>query len=176
MEVPTPNRSLRTSHCELSPMNPNEIQLFHAPENRLRMTVAETVSYVTVKPVWAAPLSHPGRFLSLVNGKGDEITTIADLGALPTESQKAVKEELRRRYLTPRITRIESARSEFGITYWTVQTDRGRRDFVTQSLQENAQWIGDGHLVLVDVDGNRFEIEELETMDVASREFIERIV
>lgn len=140
------------------------------------MTVADTVSYVTVKPVWAAPLSHPGRFLSLVNAKGEEITTIADLATLPSASQKAVKEEIRRRYLTPIISRIVSARSEFGITYWTVETDRGQREFVTQSLQENAQWIGDGHLVLVDVDGNRFEIEDLSSLDTASQEYIERIV
>lgn len=157
-------------------MNPTEIQLFHAPETRLRMTVAETVSYVTVKPVWAAPLSHPGRYLALLNGKGEEITTIADLDTLPAESQVAVKEEIRRRYLTPLITRIESARSEFGITYWTVQTDRGRREFVTQSLQENAQWISDCHLVLVDVDGNRFEIEDVNNLDITSQEYIERIV
>lgn len=157
-------------------MEPHTIHLFHAPENRLRMTVADTVSYVTVKPVWAAPLSHPGRFLSLVNAKGEEITTIADLATLPSASQKAVKEEIRRRYLTPIISRIVSARSEFGITYWTVETDRGQREFVTQSLQENAQWIGDGHLVLVDVDGNRFEIEDLSSLDTASQEYIERIV
>ena len=157
-------------------MNTAEIQLFHEPENRLRMTVGERQSYMTVKPVWAAPLSHPDRFLALLNGKGEEITTIADLRSLAPDSQNAVREELRRRYLTPIITRIDSAKCEFGVTYWTVDTDRGRRDFVTQSLQENAQWVAEGHLILVDVDGNRFEITRLDELDLASREFVERIV
>jgi hypothetical protein len=140
------------------------------------MTVGREQSYVTVKPVWAAPLSQPDRFLALLNGKGEEITTIDDLGALSASSVKAVREELRRRYLTPVITSIDSAKSEFGVTYWTVQTDRGRREFVTQSLQENAQWVSPGHLILVDVDGNRFEITELNELDEISRQFVERIV
>jgi len=157
-------------------MNPSEIQLFHAPHNRLRMTIGEAMSFITVKPVWAAPLSHPDRFLSLLNGKGEEITTIAELGRLPDSSEMAVRHELKLRYLTPNILCVESAKCEFGVTYWTVQTDRGRRDFVTQSLQENAQWIGDGHLLLIDVDGNRFEVADVSALDQRSREFLERIV
>ncbi len=160
----------------MNEMDATEIRLFHFPENRLRMTISDQLSYVTVKPVWAAPLSHPDQFLSLLNGKGEEITTVSEVTSLSSDSERAVREELRRRYLTPAITSVEIARCEFGITYWTVQTDRGRRDFVTQSLQENAQWISERHLLLIDVDGNRFEIPNVSELDVRSREFIERIV
>ena len=140
------------------------------------MTVGESHSIVSVKPVWAAPLSKPRKFLALLNGKGEEIVTIPDPAALSPDSRDAVEEELRRRYLTPIILAIASARSEFGVTYWTVDTDRGTREFVTQSLQENAQWMGDGHLLLIDVDGNRFEIPDVSAMDERSRDFVEKIV
>jgi len=57
-----------------------------------------------------------------------------------------------------------------------VDSDRGPRDFVTQSLQENAQWLSPTHLMLIDVDGNRFEIADTRRLDERSRRFIEQII
>src|SRR5437763_12358222 len=60
------------------PMDPAELRLFYHPKDRLRMTVGDDWCYPTVKPVWAAPLSRPNAYLALLNGKGEEITTISD--------------------------------------------------------------------------------------------------
>lgn len=157
-------------------MNPQSLLLFHAPEDRFRLTLGEEKSFLVVKPIWSAPLSHPGRFLSLVDGKGDEIAMLPDPKELPESSYRSLEVELKRRYLTSTILAIEHAKVEFGATYWTVQTDRGRRDFVTQSLQENAQWLGEDHLLLVDVDGNRFEIPDVAALDETSRVYVETIL
>jgi hypothetical protein len=153
-----------------------DIKLFYHPKDRLRMTVFDERSYVTVKPAWASPISHPGRFLALLDGKDTEIATIDDLSDLDPTSRAAVDEELRRRYLTSNVVRIENAKVEFGATYWHVTTDRGERDFVTQSLQENAVWMSERHLLLVDVDGNRFEIQDIEALDARSQSILSRIV
>lgn len=155
---------------------PATMRLFYEPKDRLRLTVGDDRSYPTVKPAWAAPLSHPRRYLALLDGKGDEIVLIENLKELDTESREAVEQELRKRYLTADVRRIIEAQVEFGATYWYVDTDRGERDFVTQSLQENAQWLGDHHLLLIDVDGNRFEIADVRALDERSRDFIERIL
>jgi hypothetical protein len=157
-------------------MKPTELNLFYAPKDRLRLTVGDQISYITVKPAWSAPLSQPGRFLSLMNGKNEEIAMIEDPADLCPDSQAAVEQELRRRYLSATIRSIADARSEFGVTYWTAETDRGTREFVTQSLQENAQWLGEHHLLLLDVDGNRFEIQDLTALDLESQAIIQRIV
>jgi len=98
-------------------VNPADIKLFYQPKDRLRMTVGETSSYPTVKPAWAAPLSRPDAYLSLLDGKGEEITTVSDPNTLPGESLESVKEELRRRYLTATIDEIKSAKFEYGTTY-----------------------------------------------------------
>jgi hypothetical protein len=157
-------------------LNPSDLKLFYHPKDRLRMSVADATSYPTVKPVWSAPLSRPNAYLSLLNGKGEEITTIADPNELPGDSLTAVKEELRRRYLTATVTAINSAKFEYGATYWHVETDRGPREFVTQSLQENALWLSATHLLLLDVDANRFEIPDTESLDARSRAFINAIL
>lgn len=157
-------------------IDPTTLKIFYEPKDRLRMTVGDDRSYPTVKPVWAAPQSHPKRFLGLLDGKDAEIVTIADPDALPTDSLANVLEELSRRYLTAEIVRIDSAKVEFGATYWHVTTDRGETDFVTQSLQENAVWISSKHLLLIDVDGNRFEIPDVDTLDAKSRKTLSAIV
>lgn len=101
---------------------------------------------------------------------------VEDPDALPPESLAAVREELRRRYLTATVTAVTHARVEFGATYWNVITDRGPRDFVAQSLQENALWLSDHHLLLLDVDGNRFEIPDVNALDPHSRATITAIL
>lgn len=154
---------------------PGQLQLF-LHRSRLRMTIADDRSYWSVKPVWAAPLSRPNQYLALLDAKDQEVALIANPSTLEATSWQAVQVELRGRYLTATVARIESARQEYGATYWLVETDRGTREFITQNLQENAQWLSDDHLLLLDVDGNRFEIPSLNNLEVRSRAIIENIL
>ena len=157
-------------------MNPADLKLFYEPKDRLRLTVGEDRSYHTVKPAWAAPLSRPDRYLCLLDGKGNEIVMLTDPGEMPPASWEATQQELRRRYLTAQVQEILNARVEYGATYWNANTDRGQREFVTQSLQENAQWLSATHLLLIDVDGNRFEIPDVTALDARSQNFINEIL
>ena len=79
-------------------------------------------------------------------------------------------------YLTSTVQRVESIRNEFGTSYWDVQTDRGQREFVVQNVAENAQWLGDHRLLIIDVDGNRFEIPHLEALDKRSLSMVEQVL
>jgi len=156
--------------------DPKTLRLFYEPKDRLRLTIDSDRSYHTVKPAWAAPLSRPGQYLALLDGKGNAIVTLPDPSVLPAASLEAAKEELRRRYLTATVRTITHAKQEFGATYWSVQTDRGDRDFVTQNLQENAIWLSPTHLLLLDVDGNRFEITDTEALEPVSRTYVATIL
>jgi hypothetical protein len=157
-------------------MNVENLKIFHHPPDRLRLTVKDECSYLTVKPVWAAPLSRPHQSLSLLDGKSKEITLLNDPSTLDEASWRALESELRERYLTAEVQSIIDARQEFGATYWTVETNRGRRDFVTQNLQENALWFSDTHLMLLDVDGNRFEVPDTNALDARSKSLLFSIV
>ncbi len=157
-------------------MNPAQLKLFHQPKDRLRLTVGDEKSYPTVKPVWSSPLTYPNRYLALLDGQGEEICTIPDPQELPRDSWQAVQLELRRRYLTATVQSVKNARVEFGATYWSVATDRGDRDVVTQTLQENAVWLSDVHLLLIDVDGNRFEIPDVSALDERSQRYVHAIL
>ena len=74
-------------------MDTSSLKLFYSPKDRLRLTVGEEKSYHTVKPAWAAPLSRPKQYLSLLDGKGNEIVMLKDPATLPPDSWEAVQQE-----------------------------------------------------------------------------------
>lgn len=152
-----------------------EVELFYQPEGRLRLATADRC-FLSVRPAWAAPLSKPDEFLALLDGKGKEILMVRHINDLPEAAQEVVRKELAVRYLNSTVRQVLSAKTEFGVTYWHVLTDRGEKEFVTQSLQENAQWLDADFLLLIDTDGNRFELKNISQMDEKSRRVIEATV
>ncbi len=154
----------------------DQVRLFRAPPWVLRLTIEDDRSYLKVKVVRAAPLSNPDRYISFLDGKDEEICMVEDLDVLDEEARAIIKEELDRRYLTSRIEKIDSVRNEFGTSYWHVVTNRGEREFVVQNAAENAQWLGDHRLLLIDVDGNRFEVPDLNALDKKSSAYIEQVL
>ena len=155
---------------------PETIRLFREPPWVLRLTIEGDRSYLKVRVVCAAPLSQPDRYICLLDEKNEVICTVEDPIDLDDASQRMIKEELEQRYMTAIIKRVDSLKSEFGVSYWEVQTDRGNREFVVRNASENAQWITDRRLLLLDVDGNRFEISNLEVLDKKSRGLIEMVL
>ena len=154
----------------------SRVRLFREPPWMLRLTIDGDRSYTRVKVVRAAPLSHPARYISLLDEKDDEVCMIPDLKELDEGMRAIVEDELDRRYLTSAVERVLSMRNEFGTSYWDVETNRGRREFVVQNAAENAQWMGEYRLLLVDVDGNRFEIPDLRELDRKSANLIEMVL
>ncbi len=151
-------------------------ELVYKPEGRLRL-VTDDRCFLEVKPAWASPITHPGKYLSLLDGKDKEILMLpGGLDDADGENRQILEQELHRRYLTAQVERVIEARVEFGVTYWTVSTNRGTRDFITQSLQENAQWHSPTHLLLIDVDGNRFEIKDTNQLDSDSQKLLASVV
>jgi hypothetical protein len=158
-----------------TPVEPGSVSLFYDTHGTLRCTVGSDYSLPTPKLYQAWPLTHPRKYLSLVNGKGEEVVLLDSMDDLPEASRPVAEEELRRRYLTARVTAIQSIRTEFGVTYWHVDTDRGERDFVVQSFSESCLWLSDDHVLISDVDGNRFEIKDRDRLDPESRARLETV-
>jgi hypothetical protein len=154
-----------------------KIELFFQPSTRLCAQIDDERSVVGVKPVWAAPLSRPGQYLSILDPKGEDIAMLIEPQTqLSSASWQAVQTEIRRRDLTSHVSRIVSAREDNGAAYFSVETDRGDRDFVCTNLSTNAIWFGENRLLLLDAEGNRFEIEDIVGLDARSRALIEGIL
>jgi hypothetical protein len=150
--------------------------LFYDPPGVLRLTVDDEKSYPKVSLYQSSPLRRPGKFLSLLDGKSEEIALIGSLEDLTPESRKIAELELARRYLTAKIQVLTSVRQEFGVTYWHAVTDRGERDFVVQNLSESCLWLSETHLLIVDADNNRFEIADRRALDESSQRLLDSVL
>jgi hypothetical protein len=169
--TPTPITVTHPENVDIS-----KVRLYREPEWKLRLTIEGDRSYIHVKVVRAAPLSHPSRYICLLDAKDEEVCMIPDMKQMDDEMRGIVQQELDRRYLTSTIESVLSIRNEFGTSYWDVESNRGRREFVVQNVAENAQWLGDHRLLLVDVDGNRFEIPDLGILDKKSLGLVEMVL
>lgn len=155
---------------------PGEIELFYAPPGRLRATIGGRFSFIEVKIFRAWPLSRPDEYISMQHGGDEEFAMLMSLDELEPVSRAVAAEELKRRYLTALIREIIQIRSEFGVTYWRVNTDRGERDFVVQSLSESCIWLSEQHILILDVDGSRFEIQDRTALDPVSAQKLEAVL
>ena len=168
---PTPIEITHPEHVEAA-----DIHLFYEPAWKLRMTLRDDRSYLAVKVVRAAPLSSPNGYICFLDSRDEAICMVRDPNDLPDDQQKVVLEELERRYLTAIVHQVLSLRSEFGASYWEVATDRGDREFVVKDVSENAHWLSEDRVMLLDVDANRFEIQSLRGLDRKRRGLIDLVL
>ena len=157
-------------------VNPKDVRLFREPPWKLRLTIAGDRSYLMVRVVRAAPLSQPSRYICFLDEKNEVIWTVEDPSVLDADTRRILQEELDQRYMTAAIEVINSLRNEFGVSYWDVQTNRGNREFVVRNVSESAQWISPRRLLLIDVDGNRFEIPDIDVLDKRSFGLIDMVI
>jgi hypothetical protein len=129
-----------------------------------------------VKLVWARPITAKGADISFVGPDKQEVLMISGLDALEAKSRKIAEEEIARRYVFPRITRVISATASFGVRYWHVETDLGERHFALKNASKNAVWLTDEHLVLNDTLGCRYQVTPYSALDEPSRAEIEKVI
>jgi hypothetical protein len=151
------------------------IRLYREPDWILNMSVGGQ-RHSDVVVVRAAPLTYPDHYVCFLDANGREICMVEDPSGLDTGSRQILREELDRRYLTSEIQRIHSARREAGACYVDAGTSRGRREFVVQETPETIRWLGDHRLLLVDVDGNRFEVHDIRALDRKSVRLLQSTV
>jgi ATP-binding cassette subfamily B protein len=155
-------------------VDPKQVRLSREQRGTLRLTIGEGRSYEKVQVVRCAPLSDPGRYIAFLDERGEEICMVPDPAELDDATRRVLDEELTRRYLTAVVQRIYSVRVEAGVAYFDVETDRGRREFIVQNAHESARRLGEQRLLLLDVDGNRFEVADLGALDRRSARLLAR--
>ncbi len=146
---------------------------FRRNGNRLQMRQDAESAWQEVNLVRLFPLSEPDKWISLVDQEGKEIGILQNLVGLSPESREHVEEVLRRRYLVPRIHRILACRDRFDLVEWTVETDRGRVTFQTRNLREQVREPLPNRLTLTDVEGNRYDVLDVNALDPQSRRMLE---
>lgn len=117
------------------------------------------------------PLHEKERYLSVrkkpesFRDRNTEIGIIEDLSGFSEQEKSIVLDELQKRYFVPEITRVKSAKEEFGHTYWETETTAGERNFTTFDMSSSLVRIDKNSVMLIDVDGARYLIPDLKKAD-----------
>ena len=86
---------------------------------------------------------------------------IRALSELDPEQAQIIREQLELRYFMPKIRKITEVRDEYGYAYFDVITDMGEAHFVIPMSGGAIVTLSDVRLIITDLDGNRYEIEDV---------------
>jgi hypothetical protein len=104
-----------------------------------------------------------------------EIGMIEDVCELEECSQEAVLRELHLHYVVPMVLRINNIKEEFGFLYWTVETDRGHKEFIMRdSIVSSTRQVSKGRWLIIDINQTRYEIHNIEALDTQSQNLLRR--
>jgi hypothetical protein len=76
----------------------------------------------------------------------------------------------------PKIKTIVKMKEKMGFSNWTVETDFGTITFSVKDTYKNMVKLPKGRCIITDVDGNRYEIPNLNELDKKSYKKIELVV
>ena len=119
------------------------------------------------------PFDRLWEFISVLDDEQTEIGIIRDLSSFEGEAGELLRTELTRRYYAPVIKRIQSVKERYGFSYWRVTTEEGSVNFTLHDTFRSIIRAGEHRLIFVDVNGNRFEIPNVEALDRKSYKKIE---
>ena len=154
--------------AEVRILNPGSLRFAATEGGFLALTVTggeRSEHYPRINAYRTFPLSAADRYLSLRDAGGNEIGILESLADLRRDQAALLRAELERRYFTPVIQRVRSLKEEFGYSYWLVDTDAGQRRFTVQSGKNNVTVVSANRLLIVDVDGNRFFVDDYRRLD-----------
>ncbi|MEA4824644.1 MAG: DUF1854 domain-containing protein [Clostridiaceae bacterium] len=121
----------------------------------------------------ALPFSTPESYLCIQDEDKKELGILRDLQDFPEEQRKLLHEALRMRYFSPQILEIRSVRDKMGYLYLDVRIEGGDRVFAVKDYSRNLRAIDAHRLMITDVEGNRYQIEDIEALDLKSRRRLE---
>lgn len=134
--------------------------------------IVETNTYDRIFLHRAFPFDYPYSYISVLDLESRELGLIKDIDEFDSEISAMLRAELDRKYYTPVINQILSVKDKFGFSYWKVVTDEGELTFTLRDTFRSLLKVG-SRIFVNDIDGNRYEIPDIEKLDHKSFKKIE---
>ena len=121
------------------------------------------------------PYNSRTEFISVLDIDYNEVGEILDINCLTEEGRSAVDKELKRKYYVRKIKKIIEIKDRHGITTWKVKTEGDGEpiEFTLRDTYGSMFKITETRIIITDMDGNRFEIENVKNLDGGSYRKIE---
>ena len=125
-------------------------------------------TYKNIKLHRALPFGSPDDFVSVQDIESKELFLIRSLYELTEEQALLCSKELKKRYFCPSVTAIPALKNKMGYLYFDVRTNAGPKTFALRDVTRSIRRIEDGaRIILVDVDGNRYQIDDVSRLSRA---------
>ena len=125
----------------------------------------------------AFPFDMPYDYISVLDKDKKEIGFIRSLDDFDDPDKTLLLHELEAKYYTPVIKKILSVKERYGFSYWKCECEFGEKSFTLQdtfrSIIKATNAGGTERVYILDVDGNRYEIPDVEALDRQSYKKIE---
>ena len=136
----------------------------------------EKTEYNKIYLIRNFPFEYKYQYITVLNSDMKEIGIIRSTEDFPEEQKSLLEKELDRRYYMPKITEIKKMKEKMGFTNWTVDTDFGEVTFSVRDTYKNMVKLPKGRCIITDVDGNRYEISDINQLDKKSYKKIELLI
>ena len=137
--------------------------------NLVNLTLQNGNVFEKLEPRRLFPVSRIDRYITLLDTDGKEIAVIRNLSDIDKDSREVIEYSLNDYYLVPHITRIISISEKNGKIHWTVETDRGYKEFDVRNRNHDVRVYSDGRVRVRDSDDNRYIISDYRALDAHSR-------
>jgi len=121
----------------------------------------------------AFPLSHPDRYVSLVDEHHYERACFVSLDELSAAPREVLERALKKADFLPKIIEIRSIVSEATLSRWHVDTDHGSTQFIVDQ-EDHVRPLADGRHLISDSHGMRYLVPVPGELDLASRKLLAR--
>lgn len=165
-----------SEYAEVRYLKSDDIEFKETTGGFLSLKLKDGSFYPRVNLYRAFPLSKPKEFISVRDVEDKEIGIIRHLKDLDSKTVKLIKKDLDRRYFSPTVIMIESLKDEYGHVYMDIETDSGPRQITVPIGSSNFVKLKNNHIILIDVDGNRYEIKDYLKLDKKSIRLLETVI
>lgn len=148
-------------------LQPEQVRIWEDPFQNLCISV-DGNEHMQVRPRHVFPLTSRADYISFLDEKDHEVALLAHPHKLDKASRQALKNALGRMYYVAKITRVDAITEKMGVSQWEVETDRGYASFEVVDRNTIRKLPG-GRLMIQDVDGSRFEVEDSTKLDERSQ-------
>ncbi|RLE66148.1 MAG: hypothetical protein DRJ34_05540 [Thermoprotei archaeon] len=150
-------------------LNPKNVKIYEAYIDTINVEINGRF-YYNVKPRRPFPYTHP-EYIIFYTEDDKEIGILSNYRKLDRKSKKLLEKVLNIIYYIPKIKRIIKLDTTKSKYEWRIETDRGEIQIYTWS--RCTRWLPNGKLLIYDVDGNVYMIENLRSLDSKSKAYLD---
>lgn len=155
---------------KLNILDPKKAKItFEEKKNSLKLIVDGKL-FSDLTPTKPFPITYP-KFIIFKDSYGVDICIIKNYKELNPESRKNLQILLDKMYFIPNVLKIDKIETSGDEFEWEILTDKGPRKFRTKGRMSIIPM--SNRIIITDINGNVYEIEDLYKMDGKSRREIE---